>query len=400
MENNYKAYEYAMLIIKHLKGELSVTEEIKLNAWLNESDENKQLLEKIKDEHLLQNDLDFFATIDQKEAWKNIVLRGQKTSFVGQVYSFIQKWKYAAILLVFLTAGGVWFKINTVTISKPQIAAIKKSRFKNDIPPGTEKAKVTLADGSVMSIDPHSSEMVKTYGSLKITSQHGLLTYQSIGTTQDVNSDRFNTITTPKGGKYKVELPDGSLVWLNSESSLKFPVAFSKHERRVYLTGEGYFEVAKDKHKPFKVYANNSIVQVLGTHFNVQAYKNEAAERTTLLEGSVKIFNKKNSKLIVPGQQASITANSKKIRIHTIDVNEIVAWKDDLFVFDSEDIESVMREVARWYDVDVEYKEPVPQIHFSGSISRSNNISQILNMLELTGGVHFSIDGRKITVTK
>ncbi|MEO6520121.1 MAG: FecR domain-containing protein [Mucilaginibacter sp.] len=400
MENNYEAYEYAVLILKQLKGELSVTEEIKLNAWLKESPENMHLLEKLQDERLVQTDLDFFSAIDQKDAWQNIVLRGQKTSFANQVYLLIQKWKYAAVLLMALAAGGVWYKLKPITVLNPQTAVTKKSRFKNDVPPGSEKAKLILADGSVMNVNGQSSGMVKTYGNLKIISEHGLLTYKSVAGIQQVSNHQFNTITTPKGGKYKVELPDGSLVWLNSESSLKFPVAFSKHERRVYLTGEGYFEVAKDKHKPFKVFANNSIVQVLGTHFNVEAYKNEGAEKTTLLEGSVKIFNKQHSKLIVPGQQASIMANSKNIRINTIDVKEIVAWKDDLFVFDSEGIESVMREVARWYNVDVEYKDPIPQIHFSGSISRSNNISQILNMLELTGGVHFSIDGRKVTVTK
>jgi ferric-dicitrate binding protein FerR (iron transport regulator) len=190
------------------------------------------------------------------------------------------------------------------------------------------------------------------------------------------------------------------MVWLNSASSLKFPIVFNKFERKVYLTGEAYFEVAKNKFKPFKVFSNNTVVHVLGTHFNIHAYSDEEAVKTTLLEGSVKIYRNGYSKIIVPGQQAYIKRNSSKIKINAIDVNESVAWKNDLFIFDREDMENVMKEVARWYDVEVEYKDEIPQTHISGSISRRNNISQILNMLELTGGVHFRIDGRKITVTR
>lgn len=404
MDNNYEAYQYAILIVKHLRGELSAVEQIKLNEWLKEAPENALLLEKLQDEGIVKADLDFLASINTRDAWQNIMLRTKKVSLTHKVVTFIQKWKYAAVILVLLSVAAILYQ--SPTSGKKQIAAVvEKSKYKNDIPPGTDKAKLTLADGSVVIVDGNTSGMIKSYAGLNITSDHGLVSYKMLSQGRSL-ANNYNTINTPAGCKYKVTLPDGTMVWLNSESSLKFPIVFNGNERRVYLTGEAYFEVAKNKHKPFKAFFNNTVVRVLGTHFNVSAYHNEEAVKITLLEGSVKVSNGKQSKMIVPGQQASIKqaviadVPPAKISIAATDVNESVAWKNNLFLFDSEDAESVMREIARWYNVEIEYRDGVPQTHFSGSISRNNNISQILNMLELTGGVHFSIDGRKVIVTR
>lgn len=404
MDNNYEAYQYAVLIVKYLRGELSAVEQIKLNEWIKENPENALLLEKLQDEGLVKAELDFLASINTRDAWQNIMLRTQKISFTHKVFTFLQQWKYAAILLALLSVSMLFYR-SPLPASRQMAVVAVKSKYKNDIPPGTDKAKLTLADGSVILMDGHTSGMVKSYAGLNITSNNGVLSYKALSGNKGI-TNYYNTINTPAGCKYQVTLPDGTMVWLNSESTLKFPIVFNSHERRVYLTGEAYFEVAKNKHQPFKVFSNNTIVRVLGTHFNVNAYHNEEAVKITLLEGSVKVSNGLQSKMIVPGQQASIKSDAMadvppaKINVATTDVNESVAWKNNLFLFDSENVESVMKEVARWYNVEIEYRDGIPQTHFSGSISRNNNISQILNMLELTGGVHFSVDGRKVTVMR
>lgn len=399
MDNNHEAYEYAALIVKHLRGELSPSEQVKLNIWIEERPENAALVKKLQDEAAMKPDIDFFDAIDQNKAWESILMRSGQVSFGGRVYAFVKRWKYAAAVLVTMSLAAYLY------VNRQQAQQLKtarntvKTKYKNDVPPGIDKARLILPDGSVVVMDGHTFGTVKNYEGLKITSQNGVVNYQVTANNHTADKVQYNTIATPNGCKYKITLPDGSLVWLNSGSSLKFPVVFAGRQRIVYLTGEAYFEVAKNKRKPFKVLANNTEVRVLGTHFNVHAYKGETV-KTTLLEGSVKISGNGQTKMMVPGQQALIDFKSLAIRIHNIDVTESVAWKNDLFVFDSEDIESVMKEVARWYNVEVEYRDAIPQTHISGSTSRNNNISQILNMLELTGGVHFSIDGRKITVSK
>lgn len=407
MDNNYEAYQYAVLIVKHLRGELSAAEELRLRDWIQAKPENAALLQQLQNEGIVKAELDFLASINTREAWQNIMLRTKKESFTHKVYSIIQKWKYAAAILVMLTVAGIFYKTSRPVLQQAPVLAAKKSKYKNDIPPGTDKARLTLTDGSVVVMDGHTSGTVKSYTGLKITSDHGLVSYKMLASNTSRPSAQYNVITTPAGCKYKITLPDGSMVWLNSASSLKFPIVFNDLERRVYLTGEAYFEVAKNKYKPFKVYSNNTVVRVLGTHFNVSAYSNEEAIKVTLLEGSVKISRGTQSKLIVPGQQASVNQDAalvnvpeSKIQVQATDVNESVAWKNDQFLFDSENAESVLKKIARWYNVEVEYRDGIPQTHFSGSISRNNNLSQILNMLELTGGVHFSIEGRKIIVSR
>lgn len=403
MGNNYEAYYYAALIVQHLKGQLSEDEEIKLQQWLQASPENALLLKKLQNEDHVKTEIDFLSTINNQKAWQNIVLRANKTPLSHKIYLLIQKWKYAAIILLMLSVAVLFYKSSRNSLPQHQQAVIV-NKYKNDIPPGTDKAQLILPDGSVLEMNGRTAGTVKRYSGLKIRSNSGQLSYQLTGANNTMQ-EQYNTVVTPAGCKYRVTLPDGSMVWLNSASSLKFPLIFNHAERKVYLTGEAYFEVAKNKHQPFKVYSNNAIVRVLGTHFNVSAYANEPAVKVTLLEGSVKITKGTQSKLIVPGEQASINTSetdrhAAAISVQTTDVNESVAWKNNQFLFDSEDVESVMKQIARWYNVDIEYLNGIPKIHFSGSISRNNNLSQILNMLELTGGVHFNIEGRRIIVTR
>ncbi|QNN43721.1 FecR family protein [Pedobacter roseus] len=276
-----------------------------------------------------------------------------------------------------------------------------------DLPAGTNKAMLTLSDGSVIDLNKDIVGKVATEAGLEITkAKDGTLVY----TTTDAKpkSAGFNTISTPAGGQYAVILPDGSKVWLNAGSSLKYPTTFAKNERSVILTGEGYFEVAHvDGIKgrvPFSVSVvkGNSQMQkleVLGTHFNINAYADEPYVKSTLLEGSVKIvLNDGKTRLLKPGQQAKL--NNQNIDIQSADTDMEVAWKKGEFVF-REDLRSAMRKVARWYNVEVVYDDTAPgNLILGGWMSRSTNISEVLNHIQLTGKVHFKLEGRRVIVSK
>jgi ferric-dicitrate binding protein FerR (iron transport regulator) len=192
-------------------------------------------------------------------------------------------------------------------------------------------------------------------------------------------------------------LADGTKVWLNAASSLRFPAAFAGKERIVELNGEGYFEVAKNASMPFHVRVHDMDVQVLGTHFNINAYTDETAMRTTLLEGSVQVSQGEQTQLLTPGQQAAASQNGQIQLADGVDVEEVMAWKNGMFQFQGADLETILRQAARWYDIDVEYKQRISD-RFSGQISKNVNLSQLLKILELTGKVHFEIEGRKIIV--
>ena len=206
----------------------------------------------------------------------------------------------------------------------------------------------------------------------------------------------YNTLSTPNGGQYQLILPDGSKVWLNASSSIHFPTVFKGNERDVTVTGEVYFEVAKNAAMPFKITVKDMEVQVLGTHFDIMAYDDENAMRTTLLEGSVKVTKGSVNRMLVPGQQ-SIINELPDIKVADADLEEVMAWKNGLFQFNGLDIQTVMRQISRWYDVDVVYEGKIPTGHFTGVVNRSNDISQVLKIMQ-AGGVRFKMDGRKLVV--
>ncbi len=268
------------------------------------------------------------------------------------------------------------------------------------LPPGSDKAVLTLSDGSIIILDDASAGHIAMQEKVKVSKiDDGILVYQP---NELSTALVYNSISTPKGGKFSITLSDGSRVWLNAASSLRFPVNFVGKERRVELTGEGYFEIAKDKSKPFIVdVAGKEEVEVLGTHFNINAYNDESSINTTLLEGSIKVktAGSAQSKLLSPGQQFMLFSEGKN-KVHSdVDLDETIAWKNDKFDFgESTDLENVMRQIARWYDVEVEYAGNVSGIHLSGSISRNVDASKVFQMLELTGVAQFRISGKKVIV--
>jgi ferric-dicitrate binding protein FerR (iron transport regulator) len=308
-------------------------------------------------------------------------------------------WMVAASVIVIMLASYGYFYFNE---NAPQpIAKEEKPQksIKNDVTPGGNKAVLTLADGSMIILDSAQNGTLSNQGNIKIIKlDDGQLAYDKSGVSGKPEL-LYNTISTPKGGQYQLTLSDGTQVWLNAASSLRFPAVFSGRERKVELTGEAYFEVAKNKEKPFEVSVNNAVVTVLGTHFNINAYSDERVVKTTLLEGSVKVTKGNAGALITPGEQARINNSTGEITVkEEVDLDEAVSWKYGNFIFNDADIKSIMRQLEKWYDVSVIYDKVVPDEEFVGSVSRNVNISQILEMLEKTGSVNFEIKGRTIIV--
>lgn len=291
----------------------------------------------------------------------------------------------AAILIVI--SIGTFFYQNYIDESNTKHAI---TGVKNDISPGGNIAFLTLADGRKISLTDAKNGQLAEQSGIKINkTADGQLEYTISNSDNSSQSISYNTIETPAGGQYQINLPDGSKVWLNSASSLRYPVRFIGKERRVEISGEAYFEVAHNSRMPFKVANSSQTVEVLGTHFNIMAYPDETSTKTTLIQGSVKIIKENKSIIISPGQQTRV--KNGNIDVVNVDVNEATAWKDGYFMFKSEDIQSIMRQISRWYNLEVDYQGNFPEKVFGGKISRSRNVSEVLEILESTGSIHFKI---------
>lgn len=281
----------------------------------------------------------------------------------------------AAAILIFVSAGLYFFNLKQ---PKQAVAVIEKA----DVIPGGNKAILTLGDGSKIILDQAGNGTLAKQGNIVINkTADGQLIYNASNSALNEKNLKvaYNTISTPRGGQYHVVLPDGSEVWLNSASSINFPTAFTGNERNVTITGEAYFEVMPSATKRFNVKANGTNVQVLGTHFNVMAYADETSVKTTLLEGSVKVSSGNAVNTIKPGEQAETIKG--KINVSNADVDEAIAWKNGYFYFKDTDIKTVMRQISRWYDVDVEYKGAIPETVFSGKMYKNVNASKVLEIL-------------------
>lgn len=313
----------------------------------------------------------------------------------------------ASAILVILTVGIYYGFVHG---SSKQVLAKQENSpviIKKDVRPGGNKAVLTLADGSIIILDSANNGTLSQQGNSQVQKlDNGLLAY-TVNGKQITEKDAafYNTISTPRGGQYQVTLSDGTMVWLNAASSIRFPVVFAGAERRVEITGEVYFEVAKNKNMPFKVKANSSEIEVLGTHFNVNAYNDEASIKTTLLEGMVKVSvptfaGNQQPKFLQPGQQSSINKDGKIQVMDDADTEEVMAWKNGRFQYKSSDLRTILRQIARWYDVDIEYKGNV-DLHFTGQLTRNQNVSKVFEKLVLTDEVHvhFEVDGKKVIVS-
>ncbi|MBX2925168.1 MAG: FecR family protein [Chitinophagaceae bacterium] len=301
-------------------------------------------------------------------------------------------WTVAAAAIILLGISAYWFldaedQKNTTNTSY----AVPGGK----IAPGSNKAMLTLSNGSKLELDSAADGLLANQGQAGIfKKKDGELVYRALN--KEDKEVYYNTITTPRGGQYKVVLPDGTAVWLNAASSISYPVGFDANERNVTITGEVYFEVAKDKKRPFRVLVDNMTIEVLGTHFNVMAYSDEMG-KTTLLEGAVRLSRNGKTTLLKPGQQAQVKNNGNIAVQGNINLEETVAWKDGLFLFSSADIGTIMRQAGRWYDVNIEYRGKCSKL-FSGEISRSAELADLLAILEETDEVSFSVQDHTIIV--
>lgn len=306
-----------------------------------------------------------------------------------------EAWWWAAAGLL-LSIGSLTFLFINQKQEPLQANTKVHEQLENDLAPGGNKAVLTLSNGVTIILDTaQNGELARQGNTQVIKMDNGQLAYNSGNSS--ATQLLYNTLTTPTGGQYKLVLPDGTEVWLNAASSISYPTAFAGTERNVTLAGEAYFEVAKNATMPFKVQVNEMKVEVLGTHFNINAYNDEPDIKTTLLEGSVKLSNDNTNRLLQPGQQGRLNKSGAIAILENANTEEAVAWKNGVFQFDDADIKTVMRQIARWYDVEVEFKGNINAGKFVGAIPRNSNISEVFKILELSN-VHFKLEGKKIIV--
>lgn len=301
------------------------------------------------------------------------------------VISLRRWWWAAASILVLLAVGFLYWTQITHQPGTTRVA---------DIQPGGNGAVLTLADGSKVVLDSLGNGVVATQNGVKVVMQNGQLSYSGEGS----GPLAYNTMSTPKGRMFQLILPDGSKAWLNAASTLRYPVRFSGKERVVEVSGEVYFEIARNSVQPFRVEINNKItVEVLGTSFNINAYENERSSYATLLEGSVRVLHGKASKILKPGQQMQITTAGLKV-IHNVDADKVMAWKNGLFNFEGAAFEDVMRQLERWYNIEVVYETKPPAIRFVGEMDKNLSLNDLLEILKKSN-VHFRVEeGRKLVV--
>jgi ferric-dicitrate binding protein FerR (iron transport regulator) len=377
---------------------LDESEQSELKNWLAQSPHNRAVYKEILSKEKLEEDIREMLLYNSQDLWNRIEERSK-----GKLVpiSALRRWWWpaaAAVLLISFSVGAYFILFHHKEKQDMATTEPTGERFKSDINPGREKAVLTLADGTKITLDNETHGRIAQQGNTVVMKDEGLLAY---------NDDKkrsqagvfYNTLTTGRGEEFRsLVFSDGTKVWLNSVSSIHFPTAFNGKERMVEMTGEAYFEVAKNVSMPFKVKVNGMQVEVLGTHFNINAYNDEPSIKTTLLEGAVKIVAGQKISFLKPEQQADLNKKGEIKVASVADLDEVMAWKNGMFKFNGADINTIMRQVSRWYDIEVTYEKQITQT-FSGTIPKTVNISRLFSYLELTRHVHFRINGKHVTVT-
>ncbi|MDB4923073.1 FecR family protein [Mucilaginibacter sp.] len=334
---------------------------------------------------------------DFEQAGKEIWLRIQAVKNHQQ--QKISLWPRIAVAASFIVCLSV---VTYILMKKPAVLIVKNTaplREKMGIAPGGNKATLTLANGKTIVLTGAQNGRLATQGNIAITkAADGQIVYHIKEQKEETANSQvaYNTVTTPRGGQYQIYLPDGSHVWLNAASSIKYPTAFTGKTREVELSGEAYFEIAKNPQKPFRVNTGNrQQIEVLGTHFNVEAYADDNHINTTLLEGSVKLIYGQRQAILVPGQIA-INDLPESLVVKKANIEAVMAWKNGLFIFNDENIKVVMKKAARWYDFDVEYRGDIQEKKFGGIISRYKSVTELLDNMNISSGIQYKIEGRKI----
>jgi ferric-dicitrate binding protein FerR (iron transport regulator) len=393
--------EIADLIAKHFRGLLTGHEKAALTAWINASAENQRLWEQLNDDELLREKILSMPDAGSTgAAWDR--LHSKLTAERPRPHIGHRIFLYAAAITGMLlgVASLIYLLLHRPDATAPPAIAKVEAPAPQPITPGSSKARLVLGNGKVVELKDNAEQAFTEEDGTHVKSSAAVLSYSAAGTT---DAPVYNTLETPRGGEYRVVLPDSSVVWLNAASSLRFPTRFSGGTRKVYLSGEAYFEIAKNRNKPFIVSINNMSVTVTGTQFNVKGYPDETYVNTTLVEGGVELRTADNPAarpvLLQPGYQG--VWENRKITVKEAYLEEALAWKNGLFVFRSEPIGSIMRKLSRWYDVEVTFADAsLTQLRFTGTIRKYESIQKVLEMLALTQKVKFRIDDKKISVLK
>jgi transmembrane sensor len=385
MKHSDKQERYEYLANQWKSKTISTEEEAELMNWLNTSSEQVKIpAEFAKSEADLSTQM--YNNISRA-----IAVKKKPHSF--RLWSRIA----GAAAALFLIVGAAMF------LYKNQFDS--SLSYKNDIAPGSNIAVLTLANGKKIKLSGAKTGVIINAAELTYNDGSAIDSSSGVRGTDLLPAHALDMmIATPRGGTYQLTLPDGTRVWLNADSKLTFPAQFVGNSRIVTVTGEAYFEVAKNKARPFKVISKNQEIKVLGTHFNVSSYEDEMVTRTTLLEGKVNVSTGKTTGtlaadvILQPNQQADLI--NGVIKVEEVNAEKAIAWKNGKFEFVSEDIESILRKIARWYNVEIVYKDELVNKQFSGSFSKFDNVAKVLQTIELTNTIHFKIEGRRILVTK
>lgn len=381
-----KAHRVAYLVAGYIRKTLTRQEHDELDAWVEASDENMRMFEELTDEKNIEANLQWMDRVNTEEQLKS-VKQGLVFNKPAVKARSTRLWSYSIAAALILVAAGI-FIVRQMASKQTSDASTASQAV---ILPQKNTSTITLSDGSIVELSKIDNGALRdSSGARKAGDQ---LVYSGAGS----NEVQFHTLTTSVGGQFSIQLSDGSRVWLNATSSMKYPTTFVGTERIVELSGEGYFEIAKDATRPFKVkMADNTTVTVLGTHFNISDYTSEVPREITLLEGSVAVTKGDQKRTLQPGEQLQIQDGNMQL-VKGVDTEEVTGWKDGQFVFKDADIKRIMQQVMRWYDVQVVYQDNVAHL-FNASISRKEDLSKLLHLLELTGKIHFKVQNKTIYV--
>lgn len=390
----------AILLYKYVTKSVTDEESKLLVKWIDAKKENEAFFMRITDRDFLREELIEFLRLKDKipdQTQLSLITARAKQRRLSAIIG----WQKAAAIFAAVTGitVAVIFGLNIIK-SEPHASGVAVQQPVEDFAPGRDRALLTLSDGRIIELDSVPDEGIPDQGNSVVkTNRASELTYSSTVAMDEGDEMLQNTVRIPNGGRYRVVLPDGSRVWLNSASELRFSPAFFQKKRIVSITGEAYFEVEKRKRSTFTVQAGETKIEVLGTSFNVMAYGDETAVKTTLVEGKIRLMHQELLKEIVPGQSATVDEGGKIDVEQHVNIQKTIAWKNGIFNFDKDRLETIMKQIERWYNVEVVFEDEIPG-HFVATIDRNVPVSQVLKILELTGGVQFKIAKDRIYVRK
>lgn len=389
MKNRSNEFNISRIIAKHFLGTCSPAEEDSLDKWMNEKPDNQLLFQRITDQKELSKKLNTYQSFDTEAAFEKFRTNLEKSKRIHVLYSVL---RYAAIFLLPIIAGGLvfWYlNLEPAVISQKQAIV--------NISPGKSKALLILADGSSIDLESKGLNTIKEKDGTQIINNSKSISYLSSNAGKPLQAAVINKLIIPRGGEYQLTLADGTKVWLNSETRLQYPTRFTGSKREVILSGEAFFEVTKDPGKPFIVKVEHMDVKVFGTSFNVKAYPDEKGTETTLVEGKVQLTTdlpeyKTKEVFLAPGENVNMSATSSSFTKKKVDANIYTSWINGEFVFQNDNLEEVLTRLSRWYDFQFSFARPeLKHFHFTGTLKRHEDISQIIDHIEYTSGLKISI---------